>query len=547
MGFLFYLIVLCEKKIIFVKIVTMALTTVNVKTTFDYTASPKVFKFEDLTDYAGQSIALTNVVGVIKVVAPSGTTIYDNTNFSSPDIDPDVSLENSTTIQLPLLADGSVMQGTYTITYTVRVSATTLVPAYNVSVTKTINFQYARPTINLTISANVVAPLLKSTDETSYTIVTPTGAVDPTIVRDHRLFYPATLNLASINGTGQVVSTSTFYTSTTTLQYSSSITSTLTYNLGNDFYILDSISGIDTYDLSTAANLCELYCGINKKYQQWQNNKGTTMGNTFFKEYEQILVIAMQVQIAIDCGKDGDIAGLVTEMKRIGGFNEECVCDGGTPTLVTGTGGSGTVVVQAGTGTSVSSTTSGNTTTYTVSLSAANVAKLAAAYNSVVAAGTGTSVSVATAADGTKTYTVNSTVVTPELLTTQYTIAFTAGALPNITKNSSKVYGTVLTATTLAEDTGVAITYANVNNSFTVSGFNSTSANYICNIELVESSITGSSSALKDQAKPLDIRIIDKNSQDFKFQFIDVNGNPVNGNDLDITYSSVTFNLTIIA
>ena len=125
----------------------MALSTIDFNTTFDYTASPKVLGFEDTVDYSGQSVNISNATGVIKVVNPAGDTVYNNTNHSTPDINPSVSRLNTTTIPIPLMANGSVMQGEYSFTYTVRYTDNTLAQSYDVVYTKTFTLNYTSPSI----------------------------------------------------------------------------------------------------------------------------------------------------------------------------------------------------------------------------------------------------------------------------------------------------------------------------------------------------------------------------------------------------------------
>lgn len=530
----------------------MALSSVDFNTTFDYTTSPKKFSFTDTTDYASQGIALTDVTGVIKVVAPSGVTVYNNTNHSSPDINPDVSTTNTTTIPLPLLADGTVQKGTYTITYTVRVNATTLSAEYDTQDTKSINFQYTSPTVDLEITANLVTPLMKSTDNTSYNYTPPTGGVvTPTITRDHKLFYPATLGLSAISGTGSVVSTATFYTQeNATLQYSSSCTSTLSYSLGGGFYISDSVVGYDYYDLNADPSLCTIYCGLRTAYNNWFNNKGTaTAQSTYLPKYIQLMSIATLAQQAIDCGRTDDVAAYINEMKNIGGFTDGCGCPtGDEPILVTGTGGSGTVIVEAGTGITVSSSVSGTTTTYTVSLTGANATKLAAAFNTTLVAGDGITISSVTDDDGNIIYTVTNNRVSPELVVAEYTIDMTPGSLPTITRESFVQYGTTLAGTTMVNDNNGSVSdWQTKNNSFTVSTFNTPSKYYpkVEAIQITDYAATGDPK--EDLARPINVQIVEKGASSFKIRMNDELGNPITGYAASVYYSQIKLIITITA
>lgn len=532
------------------KLFPMALTTVNIKTTFDYSTSPKKFTFQDISDYAGQGIALTDVVGVIKIVAPSGMTVYNNTNFNSPDINPDVSLINSTTINLPLDSNNVPLQGDYTITYTVRVNPTSLVASYDVAVEKETTHTYSSPVVSLDISANLVLPSMTSTDNTSYTKTNSLGSpVTPTIVRAHTLFYPPTTGAAAITGTGASLSTSVVYgLSGSSLQYSSSLTSDLTYNFGSDFYVVDEVKGTDRFNLDIDENLCNIYCGINNLFNNWQTYKGTTRGDEYFAKFQQVTALGLAAQVAIDCGETQDVNGYFEQMRKIGGFTADCECGDGTPTLLTGLGGSGTVVVQAGSGIEVATSTSGTTTYYTVSIATATLTKINNSYNSTVAAGAGISVATVTDANGNKTYTVTNTATAPSTVAQQFTITFSSGSLPTITSNNSIVYGTKTQTATIANDfNGSVPSWQGNLNSFTLSSFLTGSHNYYPSIEIVQRNQTGSSLSKRVQLKPRNFIIYQKDATTFNIQIVDDFGNPVTGSNLDSTYDSIVFNIKITA
>lgn len=112
----------------------------NGETRFVLNVSPKTIKFEDITDYASQSVNPSDVVGCVTFTGPSGV-FYNNTNFAAPDIilpvSPDVSRN------LPLNAQNNVIQGNYTVEYRIRISNN-----YTVNVTDT--NEITIPSIDLT-------------------------------------------------------------------------------------------------------------------------------------------------------------------------------------------------------------------------------------------------------------------------------------------------------------------------------------------------------------------------------------------------------------
>lgn len=521
----------------------MAVTTVNVKTTFDYTSSPKKFIFQDLTDYPGQGVNPAIAAGIFTITAPDGTVIYNNTDFDDPDISPATSVLNIYTIQLPLLQDGSVMQGGYTVVYTVRIAATI---EYEVDVTKTYTLSYTRPTVDLSITINQSTPLYKSTDNTAYNISTSLGTIVPTVTRVHTLYYPASTLEAPVVGSGATVTSSTVYASPSGLQYHSDLVADSSYTLGNDFYLIDELTGTAYYDLISDPNLCDVYCGVKNLEAQWLQYKGTPKGDVIQSQLSIIGFLLQLMRMSIECGEDGDTASIAAEIRKIGQFTSSCDCTDTTPQLVVGSGGGGITIVQAGSGMSVSTNVSGTTTTYTVALSSSLLTKLNALRNVTLVAGSNITITTETASDGSLTYTVNSTA--PNLVMTQYTVTFTAGAEPTITNNGYKVYGSLFNNPAVAADFPLAIDWPNNNNAFTASGiFFGTPIIYFPTIELVETTQYGSSASLSDQNKPLSIRIIDKNTNDFKFQLLDSTGAPVSGQQVDATYSSITFNIIISA
>lgn len=521
----------------------MALTAVDFSSTFNYTVSPKLFKFEDLTDYAGAGVSASDYEGLIKIVAPNGVTIYNNTNWASPDIEPGTSVYNTTTIPLPLNGAGAVLQGSYTITYTVSNDngTTTWTKSY------TYDFSYESPEISISPSVNYNTPLLSASDETGYTV----NSVSPTITRAWTLYYPAVLEIANITGTGSSISTTTFYTvSTGALQYSFALISTLTYDYGDNLYVSDQVSGTNYLDVSSDANLCQLYCGIKSTYTHWQTYKMTNnpLASQYEKAFLQVMSIATLLKAAYDCGKTTDASGYVAMIKAIGHF-DDCSCDGSDPVLVTGLGGNGTVVVAAGTGISVDTDVSGSTTTYTVSLSDANTALLNSLYNTEISVGQGLRVTSATVGN-TKTFTITSTIVEVQELVEYVTLDFSSGSVPTVTVGNSKVYGGILQAATVANGNNASSSdWQSSNNYFTVSAFFTGSAyNYYPTVHIMEATPTRTvGSGVESYGRPASIEVIEVGSTSFKIRFKDSSGNPMSGALVDSVFQQVKLLIKIVA
>jgi len=292
------------------------MATVGVGIKFQLGASPKQFQFTDTTDYAGQSLNIADFNGVIKVIDPTGTISYNNTNYGSPDIDPSVSLTNTTLIPIPLDAQNEPLKGNYTITYSIQDVNTLEVS----SVTKTVNFNYVAPEVKITLTVNCVAPLLKSVDNTIY----PIGGVTPTIDRTHTLFYPAVLQLSPLVGTGNIIETSTFFTE----QHSSKIEADLTYVFPT-YTVTDTIEGSETINVECDAMLCDIYCCMAAEFNRYHRNqnKNTVEGNIHFQNWIKMMGLATMIRIALECGKQADINDYVNQILALGECKKGCGCE----------------------------------------------------------------------------------------------------------------------------------------------------------------------------------------------------------------------------
>jgi hypothetical protein len=99
-------------------------SVLDFKIDFILNNSPKDLTFEDLTNYAAYGIALSKVTGNLKLTSPSSVFYinagYVANDFSSPDIDANVSLSKSG-IDLPVASNGDVLCGNYKFEYSIKV------------------------------------------------------------------------------------------------------------------------------------------------------------------------------------------------------------------------------------------------------------------------------------------------------------------------------------------------------------------------------------------------------------------------------------------
>jgi len=339
----------------------MALTTVSFTTTFNF--STKKFNFADTTDYVSQGIDPSDVAICFEITDPLGNTLYNNTDFTAPDIDPNVALTNNL-ISLLLDSDGNVVVGEYTVLakYHVDASVDTVFnyAEHTVTLSETYDLsEYTSPTVEIELTSNCITPLLKSNDITDYRV----DGVTPTIVRVHTIFFPAVLQLADLVGSGKILQTAVFYTN----EHSSEVESTLTYDFG-DYFVADVVSGTATIDVECDAQLCDLYCCIAAEFARYTANKNVNkiLADKHLKNWMMMMDAAGQIGIALSCGKDSDINTLTTFILDLGNCQPGCGCSTGDPVPVVGLGGLGSVNVAVdtcGNGIEVSSVTVGGVTT----------------------------------------------------------------------------------------------------------------------------------------------------------------------------------------
>lgn len=377
------------------------MSTISAKTTFRLDLNPKVFNFLDTTDWAGQGIPLANVNGCFSIVTPSGVTYYNNTNFSNAgcDIRMAVSLNNQIPINLPLNSEGVVEPGTYIITYTTYNSVTLLYSTQQYSLT----YNYSSPVISINNSADCLSPLFLSVDNTDYV---KTGTV-LTMVRTHTLYFPAgSAGFGSpITSTGATIPTSVFYPGTQT----TSISTTLSYVFADGLVVQDLVSGSKAF-LVDCKDVCNIMCCIINFESQMTSMRTSNYQkylDDFRYQWTEIMGYVGMIRLAISCGDPADVSGYLQKIKDIANCTDACCTAADNFAPVQGLGAINVIVQSGGLPVVVTAVVAAGTTTYTITLSDAFIAKVNNSYNSIVAPGDNIGVTVVTAVDGTKTYTVN--------------------------------------------------------------------------------------------------------------------------------------------
>ena len=177
----------------------MALSTVTFNSYFRYDLGTKQISFTDTTDYVGQGTAASNVTIVVKdVTAPTSGQIYSNTNHGAPDIDPDTSVDSQIPINVPTDINGNIEQGLSSVTLEYKDTGGSPV---TIEETKTFTLSYASPKVDIGMMVDCFTPVLSAQDNSNYTI----GGVVPTITRDFKIHYPASLQLTDVTGTANII------------------------------------------------------------------------------------------------------------------------------------------------------------------------------------------------------------------------------------------------------------------------------------------------------------------------------------------------------
>lgn len=347
-----------------------SITSVSFTANFEMENATPQLTLTDTTDYATQGIVLGDgPAGVIKLEGPSGV-VYNNTDYGAADIPLPLSAPNSTiTIPLPLDSGGNLLQGTYTVTYSVKLvsgdgSEATLATEKAIS--------YTKPSADVVMTYSASTPLLTSDDRTDYTV----DLITPSIVRDHDIFYPASLSIPRIDGTAKIVTTGTIYTvADTTLAYTSTLVADTTYDYGDGITLTDEVTGNGQIDITTGATICQVYCCLNHAFDRYLtlSTTNTIEAKKALTQLEEATSIAFLIFAANTCGKTDDVTAYANRLRSVLNCTDSCDC-GDEPQIVVGSGGAGsTSVVEAGTGITVTSVTGGSTTTYTVAVSSSTL------------------------------------------------------------------------------------------------------------------------------------------------------------------------------
>lgn len=259
---------------------------VSFTTKFRLDLSPKRVVITDTIDYSGLGEDPADFKGVLLISGPGGV-IYNNTDFSNPDINPGTSKESTTQINLPLDPGNNyeVFHGQYTVKYTVQKTATE--DEYYKSIVY--GFAFTEPTMVVNVDSGPYSAKLRSNDNTAY------GSNVLLLTREHRIKYPTDLGFDDIVETAASHEVDTIYTN----EWTTIITSTVDYQQGDDLEYKWYGTKTVTHCV-TGACISSFYNGIDEMFTEYQTYIGTNpnMASLFRERLQQINTAWQLLEIA---------------------------------------------------------------------------------------------------------------------------------------------------------------------------------------------------------------------------------------------------------
>tara|TARA_R110002020_G_scaffold142572_11_gene314797 strand:- start:6530 stop:8560 length:2031 start_codon:yes stop_codon:yes gene_type:complete len=321
------------------------LVSVTIRATFNLRDNANTLIIKDLTDYAAQNVATSDIKGVINITTSEGQ-YYNNQNFSNPDIVPGINTEKS--FSIPRDLQNSIITGDYTITYKAQDSSDSTIASSTIE----LDFNHTTPSAIMNTSVDVYMPMLLAVDQTSYNTT-----VAPTLDRTLQLFYPASLDKDPVVTTENNVYTQEFYAmGLNSVQHQASLNSLLTYEYASYYWVTDSVVCVKNIDVVNPSDGCAVYDVIRNTYDQWQAYEGRDVKKSQEIKavfYEQISLLTT-IDTSIKCGYTKDVEEYAQKILELGnGVNPNCQTQPKTPQVVVGVGGvlnainSGTIVLPS--------------------------------------------------------------------------------------------------------------------------------------------------------------------------------------------------------
>lgn len=405
----------------------MAIAAPTYTVKFDLTEDTPVFVVDDTTGYVAGGAALVDVRGcVTDAEDPLGNTLYANSDFDSPDIEPSSSrLFNG--IDIPTDVNGDILEGDYSFTYgividnpitAVNTGAKTFTIAgdYASEITSSGSIVVVRSTANddtytvvsavygganTVITVSEVIPsatadgsiqyadqeVLSTTVEVTYSDViaaidintevdcfcgsftstdaTSYGATATLTARTHTVVYPAALEKADVVSTSTASATivvTPIYTKT----WTTIVESTVEYDLGGGNTIEVIITGSKDTVVDCDLSLCEISCGVIALNNRYTSALSTNrvLAAEYYAQLTRVSQLIGQFQMQQQCGQNNQAAETLSQIRTAGNFTEDCGCgsDSDEPVQVVPLCGASGTGAIVSAGTGISVSTSGTTT-----------------------------------------------------------------------------------------------------------------------------------------------------------------------------------------
>lgn len=387
----------------------MALTTsaILIQPTFDNVNT--LIIVEDLTDYVGNGINLgtTQINGYLRITLNSSTgssVIYDNFGGVTPDIDYSDSPISTSTINLPVDANGYVVQGTYTIEYNVDVypiSNPSLVKSYTKGFTYLL--QQEKPVVCLAADISCSASTITSYDTTVY-------GTYSTVSRVHTLYPPPASGYVSITGSQATLSSGSPIVDKTWTQ---EVQSTVTYTYPSGLIFIVYVEGVREIPVVCDFGMNKIFCCLKKVFNRYNTlqTRNITAADAMYEDTVKPMLEAMVMyNAALDAGNPSAAAYYYDLTIQVSGCGEDCGCTGSAPQVVNPSAGVTNIVIVDSPDNSinVNPVIVGNTTTYEIQVSSTIQNALNALKNTAITTNTPLALDITSSTVGnTTTYNID--------------------------------------------------------------------------------------------------------------------------------------------
>lgn len=267
----------------------------NILITFDL--RDLTYSLFDSTNYGAFAGITGNMRGALTIKAPDGQLRVGS--IDNPDTSGMSGSSGGTRLKegIPMLLDsnGDMINGEYIFTYA-------MYDNNGVSWQKVIvaNVEYVAPVVNLAQDILIFQSRLYAKDLTSYFAQ---GWTLLSLVRDHKLFYPADLMLDPIETGNQFINVNPIYTNT----WVQNVSSVATFRLDDEVSIrlIDELVGSSTFSVIYTPSLKELKDSVNSIYALYKKAVLQSSSSvTYYRSYYDLAIGALAMATA--CIVSGD-------------------------------------------------------------------------------------------------------------------------------------------------------------------------------------------------------------------------------------------------